>query len=58
MMMPGIAMRLVMRIVLAVIIVSMLFSGQFDTPAAIVFAFTIISLDVLVENYMSRNEKE
>lgn len=47
-----------MRLVLAVIIVSMILSGRFETPVAIVFVFTIISLDALIENYMSRNEKE
>lgn len=55
---PSFVQRLAMRLVLAIIIVSMIVSGRFETPVAIVFVFTIISLDVLIENYMTRNEKE
>ena len=55
---PSFVYRAIMRLVLAVIIVSMILSGRFETPVAIVFVFTIISLDALIENYMSRNEKE
>ncbi len=55
--MSGLIMRLIARAIVAVSIVLLVLSGRFQLTEAIMLTFAVISIDVLIENHLSRGKE-